>query len=49
MLVVFWLPDTGINYRGTAERRITLAGYLIADIILWAADQLEAQRKFMGR
>jgi hypothetical protein len=35
--------------QGTAERRITLAGYRIADIILSAADQIEAQRKFMGR
>ena len=33
----------------TAERRITLAGYRIADLILSAADQIEAQRKFMGR
>lgn len=33
----------------TAERRITLAGYRIADLILWADDQIEAQRKFIGR
>ena len=33
----------------TAERRMTLAGYRIADIILSAADQVEAQRRFMGR
>jgi len=35
--------------QSTAERRITLAGYRIADIILSAAEQIEAQRKFMGR
>lgn len=33
----------------TAERRITLAGYRIADLIQSAADQIEAQRKFVGR
>jgi hypothetical protein len=33
----------------TAERRITLAGYRIADLILSAAEQIEAQRKFVGR
>jgi hypothetical protein len=33
----------------TAERRIALAGYRIADLVLAAADQLEAQRKFVGR
>jgi len=35
--------------QGTAERRITLAGYRIADLVLSAADQIEAQRKFVGR
>jgi len=35
--------------QSTAERRITLAGYRIADVILSAADNIEAQRKFMGR
>ena len=35
--------------QSTSERRITLAGYRIADLILSAADQIEAQRKFMGR
>ncbi|WP_162409319.1 S1/P1 nuclease [Acuticoccus sediminis] len=33
----------------TAEQRITLAGYRIADVILSAADRIEAQRRFMGR
>lgn len=42
-------PGYWEKLQGTAERRITLAGYRIADIILAAADQIEAQRKFMGR
>lgn len=33
----------------TAQRRITLAGYRIADLILSAAENIEAQRKFIGR
>ena len=33
----------------TSERRLTLAGYRIADLVLAAADNIEAQRKFMGR
>jgi len=33
----------------TAERRITLAGYRIADLVLAAASDIEAQRKFVGR
>ena len=33
----------------TAERRIALAGYRIADLILSAANQLEAERRFIGR
>jgi len=33
----------------TSERRITLAGYRIADLLLAAANQIEAQRKFVGR
>ena len=33
----------------TAGRRIALAGYRIADLILSAADQLEAERRFIGR
>ena len=32
----------------TAEQRITLAGYRIADLILAAADNIEAQRKYLG-
>lgn len=35
--------------RGTAERRLTLAGYRIADLLISAAEQIEAQRKFVGR
>lgn len=35
--------------RQTAERRITLAGYRIADLIIAAADDIEAQREFIGR
>jgi len=34
--------------QGTAERRLTLAGYRIADLLISAADQIEAQRKFVG-
>ena len=33
----------------TAAQRITLAGYRMADLILVAADNIEAQRKFLGR
>ena len=33
----------------TSERRITLAGYRIADLLIAAADNIEAQRKFIGR
>jgi len=33
----------------TAAQRITLAGYRIADLVLAAADNIEAQRKFVGR
>jgi hypothetical protein len=33
----------------TTAQRITLAGYRIADLILLAADNIEAQRKFVGR
>ena len=32
----------------TAEQRITLAGYRIADLIFAAADNIEAQRKYLG-
>jgi len=33
----------------TSERRITLAGYRIADLVLTAADDIKAQREFVGR
>mgnify|MGYP001552469903 CR=1 FL=1 len=33
----------------TTERRITLAGYRIEDLILSAAEQIEAEREFVGR
>ena len=33
----------------TAHRRITLAGCRIADLIIAAADQVTAERQFMGR
>jgi hypothetical protein len=33
----------------TSGKRITLAGYRMADLVLAAADNIEAQRKFMGR
>ena len=33
----------------TAQKRITLAGYRIADLVLAAAEQIEAERKFVGR
>jgi hypothetical protein len=33
----------------TAEQRITLAGYRIADIIIAAADNIEAQTRFVGK
>jgi len=33
----------------TSAQRLTLAGYRIADLILAAADNIEAQRKFLGR
>ena len=35
--------------QATAERRITLAGYRIADLLISAADNIAAQRKFIGR
>jgi hypothetical protein len=37
------------NLQGTAERRITLAGYRIADLVITAADDIMAQREFVGR
>jgi hypothetical protein len=33
----------------TSERRITLAGYRIADLVISAADDIEAQREYVGR
>jgi len=33
----------------TSEQHVTLAGYRIADIIIAAADNIEAQRKFVGK
>lgn len=35
--------------QGTTEQRITLAGYRLADLLMAAADNIEAQRKFVGR
>lgn len=35
--------------QSTSERHITLAGYRIADLLIAAADNIEAQRKFIGR
>jgi hypothetical protein len=42
-------PGYWDKLKSTAERRITLAGYRIADLLLAAADQIEAQSKFVGR
>jgi len=42
-------PGYWEKLQSTAERRITLAGYRIADLLLAAANQIEAQRKFMAR
>jgi hypothetical protein len=46
-------PEVPAEYweklKSTAERRITLAGYRIADLIISAAENIEAQRKFIGR
>jgi len=41
-------PEYWKKLQRTAEWRLTLAGYRIADHILSAADQIEAQRKFVG-
>jgi len=35
--------------QSTSERQLTLAGYRIADLLIAAANQIEAQRKFVGR
>lgn len=37
------------NLQMTAERRIALAGYRMADVLLDAADEIEAHRRFVGR
>lgn len=46
-------PDLPEGYweklQNTAERRITLAGYRLADLLIAAADEIEAQRRFVGR
>ena len=46
-------PEVPTEYweklKPTAERRITLAGYRIADLILEAAGDIEAKRAFVGR
>jgi len=34
--------------QSTSERQLMLAGYRIADLLISAADQIEAQRKFIG-
>jgi len=34
--------------QSTSERQLTLAGYRIADLLISAANQIEAQRKFVG-
>ena len=35
--------------QSTSERQLTLAGYRIADLVFTAANQIEGQRKFVGR
>ena len=42
-------PGYWEKLKSTAERRITLAGYRLADLLLAAADNIEAQRRFVGR
>jgi hypothetical protein len=42
-------PEYWEKLKDTAERRITLAGYRIADLVLAAAADIEAQREFIGR
>jgi hypothetical protein len=46
-------PEVPADYweqlQHTAERRITLAGYRIADLVISAADDIEARREFIGR
>lgn len=46
-------PEVPAEYweklQDVAHRRTTLAGYRIADCILSAADQIEAERAFAGK
>ena len=42
-------PEYWKKLQSTAHQRITLAGYRIADLLISAADNIEAQRKFVGR
>jgi hypothetical protein len=42
-------PGYWEKLQATSERQLTLAGYRIADLLIAAADQIEAQRKFVGR
>jgi hypothetical protein len=42
-------PGYWEKLQNISERRITLAGYRIADLLLAAADEIEAQKKFVGR
>ena len=42
-------PEYWEKLKETSERRITLAGYRIADLIITAADDITAQREFIGR
>jgi hypothetical protein len=41
-------PEYWAQLQLTAQQRITLAGYRIADLLNAAADNIEAQRKFVG-
>jgi hypothetical protein len=46
-------PEVPADYweklQRTTERRITLAGYRIADLVIRAADNITTQRKYIGR
>ncbi len=42
-------PGYWDRLQSTTERRLTLAGYRIADLVFAAAAQIEGQAKFMGR
>lgn len=41
-------PGYWEKLQSTSERQLALAGYRIADLLISAADQIEAQRKFVG-